>query len=86
MRYQVIIPKPVQKQLDDLPKNVHERVLKKLVALQENPRPPESQKLKGYEREYRIRVGDYRVRYEIEDGKSLVLILSCKHRKGAYRG
>jgi mRNA interferase RelE/StbE len=84
MRYQVVVPKPVQKQLDSLPDNVHERVLKRIVALKENPRPPGCVKLKGYEKEYRIRIGDYRVRYEVRDEDSIVLLLHCKHRKDVY--
>jgi len=42
--------------------------------------------LKGRENEYRIRVGDYRVRYEVLDQESIVLLLHCKHRKDVYRG
>ena len=39
MSYQVIIPKPVQKQLDDLPDNVYDRVIKQIISLKENPQP-----------------------------------------------
>ncbi len=85
MSYQVIVPKPVQKQLDSLPDIVRERVLRRIVALKENPRPPGCVKLKGYENEYRIRIGNYRVRYEVRDEKSIVLLLHCKHRKDVYR-
>lgn len=58
MSYQVIIPRPVQKQLDALPRNVRDRVIKAIVALKDNPRPRGSVKLRGYENEYRIRIGD----------------------------
>jgi mRNA interferase RelE/StbE len=85
MSYQVIVPKPVQKQLDSLPDIVRERVLRRIVALKENPRPPGCVKLKGYENEYRIRIGNYRVRYEVRDEESIVLLLHCKHRKDVYR-
>jgi mRNA interferase RelE/StbE len=67
MSYQVIISKPVQKQLDSLPDDVHERAIKRIMALKENPRPRGCVKLKGYENEYRIRIGDYRVRYEVHE-------------------
>ncbi len=43
-------------------------------------------KLKGRENEYRIRIGDYRVRYEVHDDEATVLLLYCKHRKDVYRG
>jgi mRNA interferase RelE/StbE len=85
MSFQVIIPKPVQKQLDGLPDLVRDRVIKRVVALKENPRPHGCVKLKGYESEYRIRIGDYRVRYEILDDESIVLLLHCGNRKDVYR-
>jgi mRNA interferase RelE/StbE len=85
MSYQVIIPKPVQKQLDDLPDNVRQRAIRRILALKENPRPFGCVKLTGYENEYRIWISDYRVRYEINDPQALVVLLHCKHRKDVYR-
>lgn len=85
MTYTVIVPKPVQKQLDNLPDDVRNRVIDRLALLAENPRPQAVIKLKGYDNEYRIRIGDYRVRYEIRDRESVVLLLHCKHRKDVYR-
>lgn len=85
MSYTVIFPKPVQKQLDSLPDEIRDRILEKIVLLAENPRPEGVVKLKGYENEYRIRIGDYRVRYEIKDEESVVVLLHCKHRKDVYR-
>lgn len=61
MSYQVVIPKPVQKRIDTLSQNVRDRVLRALIKLKDNPQPPGCIKLKGYDNEYRIRVGDYRV-------------------------
>jgi len=60
MSYQVVIPKPVQKQLDGLPDAVYDRIIKQIKMLEEHPRPRGCIKLKGYENEYRIRVGNYR--------------------------
>ncbi|MBW4583002.1 MAG: type II toxin-antitoxin system RelE/ParE family toxin [Tildeniella nuda ZEHNDER 1965/U140] len=85
MSYTVVIPKPVQKQLDNLSNEVRESMVEKISLLVENPRPSGVKKLKGFDHEYRIRVGDYRVRYEIDDQESLVVILNCRHRKDAYR-
>ncbi|MCC5662511.1 type II toxin-antitoxin system RelE/ParE family toxin [Nostoc sp. CHAB 5784] len=84
MSYRVIIPKPVQKQLDDLPEKQRERLLKDIRLLADVPRPSGVKKLNGYENMYRIRVGNYRVIYEIQDQEMLVLILSSIHRKDAY--
>ncbi len=86
MQYQVVIPKPVQKQLDDLPDDVYDRIFKQIVMLKERPRPRGCIKLKGYENEYRIRLGNYRIRYEVRDRESTVVLLNCKHRKSVYRG
>ena len=85
MSYQVIIPKPAQKQLDNLPKDIGDRMVEKILLFAEDPRPPGTKKLKGYDNEYRIRVGNYRIRYEIDDEQSIVTVLSCRHRKDAYR-
>ena len=85
MTYNVIIPKPIQKQLDELWKDLRMRITDRILALAENPRPDGVVKLKGSENEYRIRIGDYRVRYEIEDDNLIVLVLDCRHRREVYR-
>jgi mRNA interferase RelE/StbE len=85
MRYSIIIPKPVQKQLKQISPEIYQRIIPKILLLADEPRPSEVKKLKGFENEYRIRVGDYRVRYEIDDQQLTIIILSCRHRKEAYR-
>lgn len=60
-------------------------LLRKFTHLADEPRPDGVIKLKGSDNEYRIRVGDYRVRYEIDDESQLVQLLQCKHRKDVYR-
>lgn len=85
MSYTIIIPKPVQKQIKNLPEEIYHRVIEKIRQLSGEPRPLGAKKLKGIENEYRIRIGDYRVRYEINDKTLTVLILSCRHRGDAYR-
>ena len=84
MSYRVIIPKAVQKQLNNLPQKIRLRLLAEIRLLGDNPRPNGVKKLKGYENTYRIRVGNYRVIYEIEDREMIVLVLSSIHRKDAY--
>ena len=86
MTYTIIIPKAVQKQLDALPDDVYRIAVKVQQLVAENPRPDGVVKLKGSENEYRIRIGDYRVRYEIADEQLTILLLQCKHRKDVYRG
>lgn len=85
MTYIIITPKIVQKQLDALPDDVYNRVIVKIRQLAENPRPDGVIKLKGVNNEYRIRAGDYRIRYEINDQRLIILLLQCKHRKDVYR-
>jgi mRNA-degrading endonuclease RelE of RelBE toxin-antitoxin system len=48
-------------------------------------RPDGVVKLKSADNEYRIRIGDYRVRYEIGDEELIILLLQCKHRKDVYK-
>jgi mRNA interferase RelE/StbE len=85
MSYTVIVPKPVQKQLDALPNVVRNRVIERIALLAEDPQPPGEIKLKGYENSYRIRIGDDRVIYEINEKDCIVLLLRCRHRKDVYR-
>jgi mRNA interferase RelE/StbE len=85
MPYQIIIPKPVKKQLDAIPTNIRQRILEKIKLLANNPRLEGAVKLKGYINEYRLRIGDYRVRYEIKDKELIILLLRCQHRKDVYR-
>lgn len=85
MTYTVLVPKPVQKQLDNLPDDIRNRMIEKIVLLAEEPRPQGAIKLKGYDNEYRIRIGDYRVRYEVNDEEYLVILLHCKHRRDVYK-
>ncbi len=85
MSHTIITPKTVQKQLEALPNDVFDRVAVKIQQLGEDPRPDGVVKMKGTDNEYRIRIGDYRVRYEIDDEDAIVLLLQCKHRKDVYR-
>jgi mRNA interferase RelE/StbE len=85
MTYTIITPKVVQKQLDALPDEVCDRIAEKLEQLAKDPCPDGVVKMKGSDYEYRIRIGDYRVRYEINDKELIILLLQCKHRKDVYR-
>jgi mRNA interferase RelE/StbE len=85
MTYEIIITKTIQKQLDNLPNNIQERVYQKIAQLAEEPRPDGAVKLKGYDNEYRIRIGDYRLVYEIRDEQLIVLLVQCKHRRDVYK-
>ena len=84
MSYQVILPKSVQKELNRLADDVARRILTRLAALEINPRPADVKKLKGRDA-WRIRVGDYRVIYEIHDRVLQVIVITIGHRRDVYR-
>ena len=85
MNYEIIVPKPVQKQLKQLKPTIYPKIIEKISRLADEPRPVGAKKLTGMESEYRIRIGNYRVRYEIDDKAQLIVILSCRHRRDAYK-
>jgi mRNA interferase RelE/StbE len=69
--YSVEVKPAARKELEALPDNVLARVVRKLEALAETPRPAGCKKLKGYKDQWRVRIGDWRVVYIIDDdGKS----------------
>ena len=82
--YQVAILRRVQKELAKLPKQDYERVKAALFALRDEPRPGGCKKLSGREG-WRVRVGRYRVIYEIDDEVKRVTVLHVGHRKDVYR-
>ena len=84
MTFQVILPKSVQKELDRLPDEIANRVLARLAGLETNPRPVDVKKLKGRDA-WRMRVGDYRVIYEIHDRASPIIVISVGHRREVCR-
>lgn len=82
--YAVFIERYAQKQIAKLDKKIIPVVKEAIAGLALNPRPNGYKKLKG-EEAYRIRVGDYRVIYEIEDDKIIVTVVSVGHRKDIYK-
>ena len=85
MTYQIEFTKRANKQFQALSQQVKQRIAHKIEALAEAPRPQGVVKLSGEENTYRIRVGDYRVVYIIEDNKLKVLIFRVDHRRDVYR-
>jgi mRNA interferase RelE/StbE len=81
--YQLLIEKQVHKQLDKIPSPDYEKIKTAIVELAINPRPTGYKKLKGRDG-YRIRQGNYRIVYEIQDQILTVLILAAGHRKDIY--
>jgi mRNA interferase RelE/StbE len=82
--YEVLLSKAARKQLASLPVFVHNKIIEDISGLSSLPRPPGCKKLKGYKNSYRIRVGDYRIIYEIEDNVLRILVIAIGHRKDIY--
>ena len=84
MTYRVEIKRSAEKEMDRLPDKIHKRISERILALETNPRPPGGKKLQG-EEGYRLRLGDYRVLYTIDDRTKHVFVYSVAHRREAYR-
>ncbi|HLM03341.1 MAG TPA: type II toxin-antitoxin system RelE/ParE family toxin [Pyrinomonadaceae bacterium] len=83
MNYALLILRRAQKELANLDKIEYERVREAIASLAENPRPAGCKKLAGREG-WRIRVGDYRVIFEINDVKREVTVMHIGHRRDIY--
>lgn len=84
MRYTVLVAPSAKRQIAKLAPPVRNRVATKIDALADNPRPPDMKKLVG-DAGYRVRVGDWRIIYEIRDREVVVLVLRVGHRREIYR-
>ena len=83
--YVVNLAKSARKELEALDPHVIKRIFPKLENLSGNPRPAGCTKLHGNNDLWRIRIGDYRVVYSIDDTNYIVDITGIRHRKEAYR-
>jgi mRNA interferase RelE/StbE len=84
--YRIAFAKEADRALAKLPCDVQQRIVKKVTALADNPRPSGTKALQGSDAAYlRIRVGDYRVVYSIDDAVLLVLVVRIGHRREVYR-
>jgi mRNA interferase RelE/StbE len=83
-QYRVIVRKSVSKDLKGIPKKDVRRILSAIELLADDPRPPGTKKLSGQER-YRLRQGNYRILYEIEDDRLIVCVVRVGDRREVYR-
>jgi mRNA interferase RelE/StbE len=83
--YRVLLERAAERDLTRLSSEIHGRVIAAIQGLAKNPRPPGCRKLAGCERDWRIRVGDYRVIYEIADEIRVVRVNRARHRRDVYR-
>jgi mRNA interferase RelE/StbE len=80
----IIFKKSVEKDLNRIGKNELKKIIARITALADNPRPPGCEKLTGLER-YRIRRGRYRILYSIQDYELTVWVVKVAHRKDVYK-
>jgi mRNA interferase RelE/StbE len=83
-RYRLLFKKSVAKDLLQIPNKDVQRILKRISSLVDNPRPAGAEKLSGDEK-YRIRQGNYRILYMIDDDIITVTIVKVGHRRSVYR-
>lgn len=82
--WRILIEREPRRVLRRLPRDTLQRIRAAILALADNPRPNECVKLSGYDL-WRIRVGDWRIIYSIEDAELIILIVEVSPRSGAYR-
>ena len=82
--YKIEIKKSAQKEIKKLPDNVLKKVIDKISSLAHTPRPEGCKKLSGEEK-YRIRIGNYRILYSIEDDVLFIYVVKVGHRREVYR-
>lgn len=84
MTYHVRIVRAAERELRAIARVTRVRIEQRILALEDNPRPPGAVKLTGME-SYRLRVGDYRVLYTIDDAASSLTVCAVGHRREIYR-
>ena len=83
--YEVLIERTAERDLKNLPTNLFDRIVPRIKALAVIPRTSGCHKLAGSKNAWRIRIGDYRVVYEIDDARQRVRIFRVRHRRDVYR-
>jgi mRNA interferase RelE/StbE len=84
-RYELKFAARATKDLRGVPKVTVRRIMQRILALQDDPRPPGAKKLAGRDT-YRVRQGDYRILYDVFDALLVVEVIQIGHRSDVYRG
>ena len=84
--YKILFRPSVEKDLSKLPGPLARRVAVRIEGLAENPFPPNSIRLSGSEKLYRLRMGDYRIVYEVDSRAHVITVYYVRHRREVYRG
>jgi mRNA interferase RelE/StbE len=83
--FEVLLERAAEADLKRLSRENFDRTIPHIKALAEDPRPPGCRKISGSKNDWRIRIGDYRVLYEIDDKAKTVKVFRVSHRREAYR-
>lgn len=83
--YRVFLERAAEKDLKSLSSRLHNRVITPLQKLARQPRPPGCRRLTGRDNDWRIRVGEYRIVYEIDDPAQTIRMNRVRHRREVYR-
>ena len=83
--YEVYLERTAERDLRQLSAKIFGRIIPEIRALAENPKPHGCRKITGSRNDWRIRIGDYRVIYEIDEKTSIVRVMRVRHRRQVYR-
>ncbi len=82
--YSITFARSARKEIEAFPNSLIKRIFTKIESLADEPRPNRCRKLQGFKNLWRIRIGDYRVIYSIDDSAEIVDIVAIRHRREAY--
>ena len=83
--YEVLLESRAERDLKKLPGEVFHRIIPPLKSLADIPKPKGARKISGSKNDWRLRIGDYRVIYEIDERAKCVKVMRIRHRREAYR-
>lgn len=83
--YEVLLERRAERDLKKLSQEMFYRVIPRIKDLSENPRPSGCRKITGSKNDWRIRIGDYRIIYEIDEKEKAVKVMRIRHRREVYK-
>ena len=83
--YEILLERRAERDIKKLSIEIFQRIIPRIKALAENPKPPGSRKITGSKSDWRIRIGEYRVIYEVDEKSRVVKVMRIRHRKDTYR-
>ena len=83
--FQIVLKQSVLKDIRRIPRSIVQAIQERIAALAENPFPANAEPIKGYRHHYRIRIGNYRVIYEVAAKIRIITVIRIGDRKGVYR-